>query len=280
MPIRNARSRIRWGHRRWLEIVGICAVLTAGCSETTTNLVSDDDAGVDFSDADPRAADAARHPGCTPGSFACNNCIDDDGDGLIDGFDPECTGATDDREDSFATGLPGDNKDEKIQDCFFDGNSGSGDDKCRLHTCCLLDGPCPENLQPPAFNPNDCKVSSQCIANCAPLAPPGCDCFGCCTICNSGLCRDILINPAVAPDCTHEVLANEQMCPACRKIEDCGGGNCGDVDCILCPGETLDQLPSQCEDQACPGGRTPCRGDTDCLSNQYCSAGCCIAVID
>ncbi|HYQ14706.1 MAG TPA: hypothetical protein VEQ58_03080, partial [Polyangiaceae bacterium] len=39
------------------------------------------------------------------GSSACSNGIDDDGDGLIDGFDPECTGLADDDEGSFATGI-------------------------------------------------------------------------------------------------------------------------------------------------------------------------------
>ena len=67
---------------------------------------------------------------CTPGGPQCSNCKDDDGDGLIDGFDPECTGPFDNDEGSFATGIPGDNKDAINQDCFFDGNSGAGNDGC------------------------------------------------------------------------------------------------------------------------------------------------------
>ena len=39
------------------------------------------------------------------GSVQCSDCIDNDGDGKIDGFDPECAGPNDNREDSFATGL-------------------------------------------------------------------------------------------------------------------------------------------------------------------------------
>src|SRR3954464_11019356 len=66
----------------------------------------------------------------------CNNGIDDDGDGNVDGFDVECTGGIDDEEASFATGIPGDNRDPKWQDCFFDGNSGAGDDRCRYPTGC------------------------------------------------------------------------------------------------------------------------------------------------
>src|SRR5512132_3940021 len=75
---------------------------------------------------------------CTPGAAQCNNCVDDDTDGKIDGFDPECTGPLDNDESSFATGIPGDNKDAINQDCFFDGNSGAGNDGCNQHVCCLL----------------------------------------------------------------------------------------------------------------------------------------------
>src|SRR3569833_2466017 len=67
---------------------------------------------------------------CTPGGPQCSNCKDDDGDGLIDGFDPECTGPFDNDEGSFATGIPGENKDAINQDCFFDGDSGAGAGGC------------------------------------------------------------------------------------------------------------------------------------------------------
>ncbi len=68
---------------------------------------------------------------CGNAPCQCNNGVDDDGDGTVDGFDIECTGAIDDDEGSFATGIPGDNRDPKWQYCFFDGNSGHGDDRCR-----------------------------------------------------------------------------------------------------------------------------------------------------
>src|SRR5829696_1023524 len=56
------------------------------------------------------------------GSFGgmCAVCVDNDADGKIDGFDPDCSCPADDREDSFATGIPGDNIDATWQDCFFD----------------------------------------------------------------------------------------------------------------------------------------------------------------
>src|SRR6188508_1749626 len=121
-------------------------------------------------DAGPgdRFPDASTEPpadaGPTGGGGAC-----DDGDDLIDGADPECTGSIDDDESSFETGIPGDNKDDKWQDCFFDGNSGAGDDGCRWHTCCALGAEggsdCPVDHQ---FDPDtDCPPQTQeCIRKC------------------------------------------------------------------------------------------------------------------
>jgi len=211
----------------------------------------------------------------------CSNGIDDDGDGFVDGFDPECTSPLDDREDSFATGIPGDNIDAIKQDCFFDGDSGHGNDGCLLHTCCLLEGECPPELKPEQFDPNDCTVSQECIDFCAPITPPGCDCFGCCTICNDSGCHDVLTNPAVAPDCTLESIDDPSKCPACVKIDECGppGGDCTDLECNLCPGQTEEDLPPECEAPECPGGLQTCTADADCPEGKYCATGCCINII-
>jgi hypothetical protein len=220
--------------------------------------------------------------GCIPGGPECNNCIDDDGDGLIDGADPHCTGPLDDREDSFATGIPGDNVDAVKQDCFFDGNSGHGDDGCDLHICCLLDQ-CPPELSSPPFFPDRCSVTQACIDNCAPLSPPGCDCFGCCTICDpeTNDCYDVLTHPAVAPDCALGVISDPDKCPRCVKNAECNGGGCEPDGCILCPGQTEEDLPPECNDMnQCPGGRTPCSTSADCADNQYCSSRCCLAVVE
>ena len=48
---------------------------------------------------------------CDPSGPKCNNCGDDDGDGLADAADPECIGPFDNDEGTFATGIPGDNLD-------------------------------------------------------------------------------------------------------------------------------------------------------------------------
>ncbi|HVR61648.1 MAG TPA: hypothetical protein VMU50_07095, partial [Polyangia bacterium] len=70
------------------------------------------------------------------GMTQCSDGIDNDGDGLIDSADPECTGPADNDESSFATGIPGDNMDACKQDCFFDGNSRLGDDGCQWQLEC------------------------------------------------------------------------------------------------------------------------------------------------
>jgi hypothetical protein len=233
--------------------------------------------------------DATIGGACEPEDTQCNNCEDDDGDGLTDGDDPECTGALDNDEGSFATGIPGDNKDTKWQDCFFDGNSGAGDDGCRFHTCCLLgatggaDCPVDQNFKP---NKNCPEQTQECIDFCAPLTPPGCDCFGCCTICDPETddCRDVLTNPAVAPDCSLENILDEEACPSCEKNEECGGESCDDdpTDCILCPGQTEEDLPDSCDNMnECPGGGQACEPAVDdCPAGEYCSNSCCVSIVD
>jgi hypothetical protein len=283
---------------RFLLSAVFALLLAPGCG--------DDGGGGDTGDSDSSATDAGpgdRFPDastqppadagptggggqCTAGNYECNNCDDDDGDNLIDGADPECTGSIDDDESSFSTGIPGDNKDDKWQDCFFDGNSGAGDDGCRWHTCCALgatggsDCPVDHNFDPDT----DCPPQTrECIRKCGALTPPGCDCFGCCTVCDDVGCEDIFINPTVAPNCTQETIHNATKCPRCDKSTDCNGGECNadPDDCILCPGQTEDDLPDSCNMMnECPNGETPCDVSADCAADEYCSAGCCVNVVE
>ncbi len=215
---------------------------------------------------------------CEPQSQQCNNCVDDDEDGLADGDDPHCSGPLDEDEASFSTGIPGDNQDPRKQDCFFDGNSGG----CQIHTCCLLPEPCDEETFG-AYDPaTDCALEASCIEECAPLTPPGCDCFGCCTVCTAGTsdCFDILINDAVSPSCSVDDLASDD-CVKCEKSEECNGGGCDPANCILCPGQTDEELPPECgEVNECPEDGATCGTSADCDANQYCSSGCCIGYVD
>jgi hypothetical protein len=194
----------------------------------------------------------------------CHNGIDDDGDDLIDGFDPECTGPFDDDEGSYATGIPGDNQDPKWQDCFFDGNSGAGDDGCRYHTDCLTG-------DLPATDAS-CTVTQQCIDFCGERTPNGCDCFGCCEATNNaGEAVFIML----APTCSLDNIDDERACPRCVQTATCGN-DCGR--CELCPGKTEADLPADC---LVDGGTytcdnaTVCAANTDCPVEHYCQFGCC-----
>jgi hypothetical protein len=168
----------------------------------------------------------------TTTNTACDNGIDDDGDGLVDGLDPECTGAFDQDEGSFATGIPGDNQDPKWQDCFFDGNSGGGDDGCRYPTSCLLGDT--------AADDSSCELAQNCIDYCARLTPNGCDCFGCCTVeAADGTSVDIF----TVSTCSLDNLSDEDACPRCQKSIACDNP-CGE--CEICPGKTEADLPASC----------------------------------
>jgi len=250
------------------------------------------DADPNAPDADPNAPDATPST-CVANGAQCNNCMDDDSDGAIDGADPECTSLDDDDEGSFATGIPGDNKDAVWQDCFFDGDSGGGNDGCDLHICCLLPGDCPADLKPAQYDPDQCVQTAECIANCGGITPVGCDCFGCCTICVDGNCNDILTNPGIYLEetcanfptptegqcCEAE---NQAGCYSCTKSADCGAATCDDDpnDCILCPGQTEADLPASCTGvQECPDGAMVCDQTADCGTDKYCNNGCCVDAI-
>jgi hypothetical protein len=263
-------------------------------------LGSGGDAGItlggSFASAGSNSATSGSASGgvAATGVTACSNGKDDDGDGLIDGFDPECTGARDDDEGTYATGIPGDNRDPKWQDCFFDGNSGAGDDNCRYATGCLTG-----ELEPDDKN---CTLTDACIEFCAPLTPNGCDCFGCCTVqTKDGETVDI----QTSASCSLDKVDDTEACPRCEKSDACGN-TCGR--CELCPGKTIADLPDDCATGSggagsggssstggsstggsntggtgggpaytCDGGDQVCGPDLSaCPSGQYCSFGCCL----
>jgi hypothetical protein len=210
---------------------------------------------------------------CSGQTYACGNTMDDDGDGFIDLFDPECTGPCDDDEGSFQTGLPGDNMDCK-QDCFFDGNSGSGDDGCIWDLRCDPENP-GANIGCEYTGGNNCdnqppNQEQGCIDFCAPFVPPGCDCFGCCTVQTPKGPVDIFLNSG--PDCS---LDNIDACQTCTsQIDDCGTP-CVPEKCQVCFGES--EPPEGCGgENMCPSG-DPCDADQvdSCPSDFFCYLGCC-----
>lgn len=215
---------------------------------------------------------------CGGDPCACDDGIDQDGDGLVDLQDPECTGPYDDDEATFATGIPGDNKDD-CQDCFFDGNSGHGDDGCQYATECLLGG----NPMGPSGCKN-CETSQECYDFCRPRTPNGCDCFGCCEVTLEDGSTETVV---LGGDCSLDNLAGCET--GCILNDNCAN-TCGR--CELCLGKTVEDLPEDCyatpadmgtpdsPPQSCDDGETPCNDTPDCPTNFYCQLGCCIRVIN
>jgi hypothetical protein len=283
------------------RLVILLAIAAAACGGKNNGNVDasdnpNDDSNTGNGDGPP--FDAANPPGCTapiPGNPQCSNCIDDDNDGYIDANDIECTTPADNDEGTFKTGLPGDNVDPKNQDCFFDGDSGAGNDGCNIHTCCLLgitsQPACTAAGFPGNYNPQQCPppvgttpLSAECVDKCGAATPPGCDCFGCCTICVPGgtTCVDVSINPAVSPNCTAETLTDPSKCVPCTKVTDCGPTTCGGQTCILCPGQDPSDLPPECGGMtSCPAGSQSCAMGEACPANFFCDTGigCCLGVI-
>jgi len=267
--------------------VNLWRVLTllwlSACTESHRNLVSDPRGAPDTSPRDasaPADANAIRDARITTQSDAdavgarcgthpcsCDDGIDNDDDGLIDGLDPECTGAYDDDEASFATGLP--NKLMACRDCFWDSNSGSGDDGCRYPYECLTD---------PAFvgksNCPGCAVTAECTSNCQARTPNGCDCFGCCEVPapDGGSVHIQLLE-----GCSLSQLADTVSCPRCEPHPECKN-DCGR--CELCLGKTLADLPADCAGEgpgyACEGELAVCSRTSPCDAGYYCHQGCCL----
>ena len=237
---------------------------------------------------------AGNQPACSGVVYACSDRQDNDGDGLTDAQDPECVGPCDNDEGSFATGIAGDNVDACKQDCFFDGNSGQGDDKCEWNLKCDSQNPganlakaCPYD---PSFRNCPTAQSTDCIDNCRQLTPNGCDCFGCCEVFNAGESR--LVYLGSGPDCTAATL---QACAPCTQSKDCVNA-CDE--CELCLGKTIDDLPPSCfaagdggvvdggtgdggpRLPSCGEGITPCLSNDQCDLGRYCLTGCCFLSLE
>jgi len=218
------------------------------------------------------------------GTTQCSDGIDNDGDGKIDYADPECVGPLDNDESSFATGIPGDNIDACKQDCFFDGNSGMGDDGCLWQLKCdplSMEASCPYDAQYAQQHATECSLSASqsqtCIDKCQKLVPNGCDCFGCCVV--PGASTPVRL----AATCTAADFADPTKCPPCTQVTQCMT-TCGH--CDYCIGK--DTLPADCTPDAgvdsgtpnnclpgypaCgPGGIDP----TMCPTDTGCVTGCC-----
>jgi hypothetical protein len=235
------------------------------------------------------------------GQTQCSDGIDNDGDGLIDLADPECTSSADNDESSYATGIPGDNVDPCKQDCFFDGNSGMGDDGCQWELKCdprSTNAKCPYDANYAQQHATQCSTtasqSQHCIDFCKQFVPNGCDCFGCCAV--PGAPTPIRLDPT----CTSKDFNDPTKCSPCTQVTQCMK-TCDR--CELCVGKTT--VPEDCgpttdTDGGAPGdsGVTPPPHDggggtpvcsygqsctpgpvTGCPANNDCLTGCCVPII-
>jgi len=234
----------------------------------------DDDAADTGTGTDTEGGTGMNDPSdpldCGGTVYACGDGKDNDGDGLIDLMDTECTGPCDDDESSFATGIPGDNMDCK-QDCFFDGNSGQGDDGCIWSLKCDEANP-GANIGCEYTGGNNCdnmppNQDPECIEFCLPFVPPGCDCFGCCEV-DDGMGGKVNIFLNSHPDCSIDNIA---ACEQCTQSDDCIN-TCEEEECELCFGET--ELPEGCDENTCDFGDT-CNTAADCPTDWYCLNECC-----
>jgi hypothetical protein len=227
---------------------------------------------------------------CQGHTYACSDCVDNDGDGLTDAQDPGCTGACDNTEESYAPMIPGVDFAPCFTDCFFDLNAGSGNDECRWdHRCDPLEvapQPDPEDKCP--YNPSTtvggetCAQLSQsqsptCSAYCGPLVPNGCDCFGCCELPAGSATWVWLGSYDVASNlmtCTPDTVSDQEKCRPCTPVPSCTNP-C--EHCELCIGKQT--LPSDCAVQQCAAGHQPCGlpCQPGCAPGSYCVAGCCQA---
>jgi hypothetical protein len=253
------------------------------------------DGSMSASDAGPTACVPA---GCSGRTYQCGDCMDNDGDGLIDSRDPGCIGPCDNTEDVYDLGIPGGDTATCIRDCYYDPNQGSGDDTCSYDERCDPLSPDPRCPHRPPGGPVRCPESQpmSCYDRCGPLVPNGCDCFGCCEL-PAGSGRYVFLGSSDSSGertCSPDSIGDPTRCRPCTPYRGCWN-ECGR--CELCLGRT--ELPADCfpppdgggltddasmpvdggaVDMRCSPGVQPCGLPTDppCPDGWYCLTGCCI----
>jgi hypothetical protein len=232
---------------------------------------------------------------CTPATcqgktYQCGDCTDNDGDCTIDAADSHCLGACQNNEAGFFGAIPGQNNAPCKADCYFDQDTGSGNDDCYWsHECDPLE--VAPNYPPEgskcAYNANasipgtsmNCAQafdmqSSTCLSICGPLTPNGCDCFGCCAI--PGAPTTVWLgslNASGQPSCTLSALNDPSRCKPCTQVKACI--NTCEL-CEICVGKPVP--PPSCDpSQQCPAGVQPCGlpGQAPCATGYFCVTGCC-----
>ena len=201
---------------------------------------------------------------CQTHLYLCGDCVDNDGDGLTDSEDPDCLGPCDNTEDSYYGGIPGQNNAPCKMDCYFDQDSGPGNDDCYWHHKCDELSVAPD--YPPSGDPK-CEYNARtklpgtdmscaeafedqsdtCEEVCGPLTPNGCDCFGCCEL-PAGSDSYVYLGSVDENEmgtCDLDNVDDPTKCHPCTPVEACWN-DCGR--CEICLGKTT--VPDDCN----PGG--------------------------
>jgi hypothetical protein len=215
----------------------------------------------------------------------CGDCSDDDGDGSVDASDPECLGPCDDSEAELFSGTVTNVTGSCRADCYFDLNTGSGDDGCSWSYRCDPRSVAPDfhptgssmcDHDPTLAACNGGMPPAACQTSCLPLTPNGCDCFGCCELpAPSG--RFVWIGAVdETSHCELQSSADPNACPPCTPVLGCQN-TC--EECELCVGKAT--LPTSCSAAAgpsCPDGLPSCdpRSPGECGPSAYCITGCCV----
>ena len=232
---------------------------------------------------------------CSGKIYACGDCIDNDADGLVDSADPECLGPCDNTEDSYFSGIPGQNSAPCKEDCYFDQGSGAGNDDCHWSQKCDLLSKAPD--YPPSGDPQcaydvsasipgtsatcadlAAQQSTKCLDTCLPLTPNGCDCFGCCELpAGGGHYVWIGSTSGGVGSCDEAHLSDPTFCRPCTPTFSSCFNDCNP--CEICAGRP--QPAPDCVPAAnprCAPGVTPCglAGEAGCAPPDYCIGGCCV----
>jgi len=268
--------------------------VTTGGSAGTTSV----DLGGAMSEAGQAGAvsESCTQKLCADKLYACGDCSDNDGDGNVDEADSQCLGPCDNTEDSFFGSISGANNAPCRQDCYFDSDTGAGNDDCYWNQKC---DPLslPEDYPPSgdaqcsydemASTPGSgatCtglreQQSTMCTDMCMPYTPNGCDCFGCCELpAGSGAFVWIGSTNNGAGSCSEETLGDASACRPCTPVPSCFN-ECGE--CEVCAGRPdPDPTCAGPDDNGCGDGYQACGrpGQGPCEPGMYCITGCCITV--